>query len=238
VLEVRRLTLAYGPNRVVRDVSFTVEPGTVFAILGSNGAGKTSILRAVSGLLHPLAGEIHLDGRALGGRSVSAIVRAGVAHVPEGRRMFPEMSVQDNLLVGATVRIRHRAAVRTALERNYELFPILAERRTQAAGTLSGGQQQQLAIARALMSDPRLLLVDEPSLGLAPTVIQVVVDTIRRLSELGMTVVVAEQNADFGLRVAGAGAVLVNGTVALAGDVATLGSRSEVKRAYLGVATP
>lgn len=234
MLEVRGLTLAYGVNRVVRDVSFSVREGVVFAILGANGSGKTSILRAASGLMAPLSGDIRFDGESVIGQTPDAIVRRGISQVPEGRKVFPEMSVLDNLLVGATVHIQDRDRVRRLLERNFELFPILRERVRQAAGTFSGGEQQQLTIARGLMADPRLLLVDEPTLGLAPAVIQSVVEVIRRMSAMGLTLVVAEQNADFALKVAKAGIVLSSGEIRFEGDVETLRSTEEVRRAYLG----
>jgi len=234
MMEVHGLTLAYGVNRVVRDVSFSVQQGEVFAILGANGSGKTSILRAVSGLMAPLSGDIRFDGQSVIGQTPDAIVRRGISQVPEGRRVFPEMSVLDNLLVGATVHINDRNRVRRLLERNFELFPILRERVQQAAGTFSGGEQQQLTIARGLMADPRLLLVDEPTLGLAPAVIQSVVEVVRRMSALGLTIVVAEQNADFALKVAKGGIVLSSGEIRFEGDVETLRRTEEVRRAYLG----
>jgi branched-chain amino acid transport system ATP-binding protein len=234
LLEIRGLSLAYGVNRVVRDVSFTVEPGEVYAILGANGAGKTSTLRAVSGLLGVAAGDILFQGKSIRNERPHAIVRKGISHVPEGRRIFAEMSVYDNLMVGATVRIGDRRRTAELLERNYQLFPILRERAKQAGGALSGGQQQQLTIARGLMADPALLIVDEPTLGLAPAIINTVGEIFRKLLTLGLTIVLAEQNAEFALRIADRGIVFSSGTVSFQGDVKSLRGGDGIRRAYLG----
>ena len=234
MLEIDDLTLAYGVNRVVRGVSMSVGEGEVCALLGPNGAGKTSILRAISGLMQPVSGQITFEGTSLLRRAPDRIVLDGIAHVPEGRRIFPEMSVLDNLLVGATVHIRERQKTRELIERNYAMFPILEERARQAGGTLSGGEQQQLTIARGLMAQPRLLMVDEPTLGLAPAIINTLVDTFRALKALGLTIIVAEQNADFALRVADNGVVLSGGEVSFRGTVDALGDSERLRRAYLG----
>ena len=234
MLEIDDLTLAYGVNRVVRGVSMSVGEGEVCALLGPNGAGKTSILRAISGLMQPVGGQITFEGTSLLKRAPDRIVLDGIAHVPEGRRIFPEMSVLDNLLVGATVHIRERQKTRELIERNYAMFPILEERARQAGGTLSGGEQQQLTIARGLMAQPRLLMVDEPTLGLAPAIINTLVDTFRALKALGLTIIVAEQNADFALRVADNGVVLSGGEVSFRGTVDALGDSERLRRAYLG----
>ena len=234
MLQIDDLTLAYGVNRVVRGFSLSVEQGEVCALLGPNGAGKTSILRAISGLMRPLAGQIDFEGKSLLKRAPDRIVLDGIAHVPEGRRIFPEMSVLDNLLVGATVHIRERAKTRELIERNYSMFPILKERARQAGGTLSGGEQQQLTIARGLMAQPRLLMVDEPTLGLAPAIINTLVDTFRALKTLGLTIIVAEQNADFALRVADNGVVISGGEVSFSGTVDALSDSERLRRAYLG----
>ncbi|MDE0051003.1 MAG: ABC transporter ATP-binding protein [Rhodospirillales bacterium] len=234
MLEIDDLTLAYGVNRVVRGVSMSVGEGEVCALLGPNGAGKTSILRAISGLMQPVGGQITFEGTSLLRRAPDRIVLDGIAHVPEGRRIFPEMSVLDNLLVGATVHIRERQKTRELIERNYAMFPILEERARQAGGTLSGGEQQQLTIARGLMAQPRLLMVDEPTLGLAPAIINTLVDTFRALKALGLTIIVAEQNADFALRVADNGVVLSGGEVSFRGTVDALGDSERLRRAYLG----
>ena len=234
MLEIDDLTLAYGVNRVVRGVSLNVAQGEVCALLGPNGAGKTSILRAISGLMRPLSGRIDFEGKSLLRRAPDRIVLDGIAHVPEGRRIFPEMSVLDNLLVGATVHIRERAKTRELMERNYSLFPVLKERARQAGGTLSGGEQQQLTIARGLMAQPRLLMVDEPTLGLAPAIINTLVETFRTLRSLGLTIVVAEQNAEFALRVADSGVVMSGGEVSFSGTVEALRDTERLRRAYLG----
>jgi branched-chain amino acid transport system ATP-binding protein len=234
LLEVRNLSLAYGVNRVVRDISFAVEPGTLYALLGANGAGKTSTLRAISGLLGLDGGDILFAGESLRRDRPHKVVRRGISHVPEGRKIFAEMSVLDNLLVGATVLIRNRSRVAELLERNFALFPILRERAAQPGGALSGGQQQQLTIARGLMSDPKLLIVDEPTLGLAPTIINAVADTFRKLLGLGLTILVAEQNAEFALRIADRGIVLSSGKVSFLGDVKSLRAGDGIRRAYLG----
>jgi branched-chain amino acid transport system ATP-binding protein len=233
-LEIKNLSLAYGVNRVVRDVSFAVEGGIAFAILGPNGAGKTSILRAVSGLMPAVSGDIRSNGNSLIGRRPYLIVTKGVSHVPEGRKIFPEMSVLDNLLVGATVLIRDRKRLRELLDRNFQLFPMLQERANQPGGSLSGGEQQQLTVARGLMADPKVLIVDEPTLGLAPAIILTMAEMFGRLRDLGLTIVIAEQNADFALKVATSGVVISNGQIKFAGELATLRQGDTLKRAYLG----
>jgi branched-chain amino acid transport system ATP-binding protein len=233
-LDIRNVTLAYGVNRVVRSVSFSIEEGSAFAILGPNGAGKTSILRAVSGLMPVAGGDLIFRGESLVAQRPHAIVMRGLSHVPEGRQIFPEMTVLDNLMVGATVRIRDRKRVAELLERNFALFPILKEKAKQAGGSLSGGQQQQLTVARGLMADPKLLVVDEPTLGLAPAVILTMVEMFRKLLSLGLTIVIAEQNAEFALRVATRGVVISSGQVSFQGDVETLRHGDAMRRAYLG----
>ena len=233
-LEIKNLSLAYGVNRVVCDVSFAVEGGIAFAILGPNGAGKTSILRAVSGLMPAVSGDIRSNGNSLIGLRPYLIVTKGVSHVPEGRKIFPEMSVLDNLLVGATVHIRNRKRLRELLDRNFQLFPMLHERANQPGGSLSGGEQQQLTVARGLMADPKVLIVDEPTLGLAPAIILTMAEMFGRLRDLGLTIVIAEQNADFALKVATIGVVISNGQIKFAGELATLRQGDTLKRAYLG----
>lgn len=234
MLEIRNLTLVYGVNPVVRDTNLTVGKGQVFAVLGPNGAGKSSILRSVSGLKSAQSGKINFMGSSILGLPPHVIVRKGISQVPEGRHIFSEMSVLDNLMTGATVHIRDKERVKKLLERNFELFPILKERIRQAGGTLSGGEQQQLAIGRGLMANPRLLLVDEPTLGLAPIVIKTVGDIFRRLPEMDITIFVSEQNADFALKIADSGAVISGGEIRFSGDVESLRSGDAVQRAYLG----
>ena len=234
MLDIKNLVLAYGVNRVVRDVSFSVQAGEVFALLGPNGAGKTSILRAISGLVPTVSGDILFEGKSLLKRRPHAIVLDGIAHVPEGRQIFPEMSVHDNLLVGATVHITNRSRVRELEARCLDLFPIIRERGRQAGGTLSGGEQQQLTIARGLMADPKLLIVDEPTLGLAPAIINTVAESFRKLRDLGLTIVLAEQNAEFALKVADHGVVLASGELSFSGSVSALKDRETLRRAYMG----
>ena len=207
--------------------------GELVCLLGANGAGKTSTLRAISGLLRPTAGRVLLDGREIQGREPAAILEAGIAHCPEGRRVFPYLTVQENLEMGAYVR-RDRRAVGEDLERVCSHFPILRERRRQMAGTLSGGEQQMLAIGRALMARPRLILFDEPSLGLAPTVVETTFRIIADIRRSGTTVLMVEQNAYLALRMADRGYVMETGRIVLADRAAELLGNDHVRRAYLG----
>jgi branched-chain amino acid transport system ATP-binding protein len=234
LLEIRNLTLSYGVNRVVRNASFTIHDGTAYAILGPNGAGKTSILRAISGLMPVASGDILHRGDSIVGLPPHAIVLRGISHVPEGRKIFPEMSVLDNLLVGGHIHGGDTKLTRSLLDRNFALFPNLRQRARSSGGALSGGQQQQLTIARGLMANPTLLIVDEPTLGLAPAVIKTVAETFNALLKLGLTIVVAEQNADFALRVATRGVVISGGEVSYEGEVSALRSSEQIRRAYLG----
>lgn len=231
LLEVDDLCVRYGSVEVLRGISLTVDAGEVVALLGANGAGKTTTLRAVSGLVRPTAGVVRLDGRLLAGQSPHHIVAAGVAHVLEGRRVFARMSVRENLAMGAYRRGRVQAA---EVERVHALFPVLAERADQAAGTLSGGEQQMLAVGRALMGRPRVLLLDEPSLGLAPQVVQTVFEVVAGLSDDGTAVLLVEQDVGLALSVAGRAYVLATGRVVLSGDAADLRGDSRVETAYLG----
>ena len=202
-------------------------------LIGANGAGKTSTLRAISGLLRPRAGRILLDGQPIEHLEPAEILARGVAHCPEGRRVFPYLTVEENLLMGAYVR-RDRGAIASDLDRVYAHFPILAERRRQTAGTLSGGEQQMLAIGRALMSRPRLILFDEPSLGLAPTVVETTLGIIAGIRAEGATVLMVEQNAYLALRLADRAYVMETGSIVLAGRAADLLADEKVRRAYLG----
>jgi branched-chain amino acid transport system ATP-binding protein len=233
MLEVRDLRVAYGRIEAVRGVSFRVAPGQVVTLIGSNGAGKTTTLRALSGLLRPTAGEILFEGERIERLPAHRIVERGIAHAPEGRRLFARMTVKENLDLGAYLR-RDQRAVGTDLERVYELFPILAERRTQAAGTLSGGEQQMLAIGRALMSRPRLLLLDEPSMGLSPLAMQRIFATLAGLKADGTTLLLVEQNAQGALALADEGHVLETGRVVLSGTATDLLRDDQVRKAYLG----
>jgi branched-chain amino acid transport system ATP-binding protein len=232
LLKVEDLWAGYGPVQVLHGVTFEVYAGEVVVILGANGAGKTTTLRAICQMINT-RGRVDLDGASLIGRSTTTVVRRGVAHVPQGRGTFPELSVRDNLEVGAYVRKDRDIAA--DIERWFEAFPRLAERRTQLAGSLSGGEQQMLAIARALMGRPRLLLLDEPSLGLAPIIVQ---DLFRRLAllnvEQGVTMLVVEQNANLALDIAHRAYVLEAGQIALSGTSDELRNDDAVRRAYLG----
>ena len=233
LLDVSGLSVAYGDLFAVREVSFAVEEGAVFVLLGANGAGKTSILRAISGLVAARSGRVALEGRDLVGLAPNQVARAGIAHVPEGRRVFPTLTVDDNLSV-SFLKERSKDTLRAALDAVYDLFPRLAERRRQLGGTLSGGEQQMLAIGRALMNFPRLLMLDEPSLGLSPVLSELVFERLAAISRLGTTILLVEQNATC-LELATGGIILANGRVALAGDRTRLEDSEFVRRAYLGV---
>lgn len=236
MLELVGVSAGYGGLLALRDVSLEVPAGKVATVIGANGAGKTTLLRVVSGLLPPRSGRVQLDGQDVTGWPPERVVAAGVAHVPERRQLFGSMRVEDNLLMGAYLRLRRepRRAVDEDLERVYELFPRLRERRRQLAATLSGGEQQMLAIGRALMARPRVLLLDEPSLGLAPLLVRELFRVIRRLRDEGHTVLLVEQNAHQALRVADVAYVMETGTVTLRGSGPELLARPEVQAAYLG----
>jgi branched-chain amino acid transport system ATP-binding protein len=233
LLSVRQLEAHYGRIRALKEVNLDVPQGGVVALLGANGAGKTTILRVISGLLRPTRGSVEFDHQPIARLSTERLVRAGIAHVPEGRQLFPELTVREHLRLGAYTR-RDVRAINADLERVFSYFPRLAERIDQVAGTLSGGEQQMLAIARALMARPRLLLLDEPSLGLAPLLIKEIFRIIVEIRAAGTTVLLVEQNVYMALAVADYGYLLENGRVVLAGDSATLRQRKEVQHAYLG----
>jgi branched-chain amino acid transport system ATP-binding protein len=232
VLRVTELHVYYGEIHALKGVTLDVAKGEIVAVLGPNGAGKTTTVRAISGLLAPRSGTIELDGQRLAGLPSHAIVYRGVAHVPEGRRIFNRLSVLENLEMGAYS--RSDAGVRDDLERVFALFPRLEERETQVAGTLSGGEQQMLAIGRALMARPRVLLLDEPSMGLAPVLVEQIFETIVDINRQGTTIVLVEQNAAVALEIAHRGYVLETGAVVLAGTSAELAVNPDIRRAYLG----
>jgi branched-chain amino acid transport system ATP-binding protein len=234
VLEIEGLRAAYGPVEALRGVDLEVRAGELVCLLGANGAGKSSTLRAISGLVRPTGGHIVFDGRPITGLEPSAILEAGIAHCPEGRRVFPYLTVEENLAMGAYVR-RDRDGITTDLERVCAHFPILGERRRQAAGTLSGGEQQMLAIGRALMARPRLILFDEPSLGLAPTIVHDMLQAIRALNREGLTCVLVEQNVAVSLKLARNAYVLENGRITLSGTGEALLADDRVRQAYLGL---
>ncbi|GAB4281956.1 MAG: ABC transporter ATP-binding protein [Roseovarius sp.] len=224
----------YGRVSAIRDISIRVADGAVVTIIGANGAGKTTTLRALSGLARLSAGEIRLDGQRIDNLPADRIVARGIAHVPEGRRVFPDLTVEENLRTGAFLR-RDKAAVAADLERIYTRFPRLKERRGQRARTMSGGEQQMLAIGRALMSDPRILLMDEPSMGLAPVIVEEIATIIEEISSQGMTVVLVEQNAELALELADYAYVLETGNLALEGPAKELHDNEHVRAAYLGL---
>lgn len=239
-LEVCDLEAGYGPVSVLRGISMRVEPGEIVAVVGANGAGKTTLLRVISGLLRPRAGRVFFDGQEITGWPPERIVALGLVHIPERRQLFAAMSVEDNLRLGAYLRLRRgeRRAVEADLERIYALFPRLKERRRQMAGTLSGGEQQMLAIGRGLMARPRLLLLDEPSLGLAPLLVQELFRVIAGLRDQGITMLLVEQNARQALRVADRAYVLETGRIVREGAAAALRDDPEVQAAYLGGPAP
>lgn len=234
LLEVEGLNAHYGRSKVLHEVSLKAEKGSIVTLIGSNGAGKTTLMMCLSGVLRPTAGTILFDGCNLEGRAPDWIVARGLSQCPEGRRVWPSMTVLENLEMGA-VSVRDSSAIKERLEWSFEHFPILAERRGQLAGSLSGGEQQMLAIARALMPRPKLLLLDEPSLGLAPIIVEKVMDIIRTIRDDGTTVILVEQNAFMALSIADYAYVLETGRVVLSGTGASLLKDEEVRRSYLGV---
>jgi branched-chain amino acid transport system ATP-binding protein len=233
MLAVRDLRVSYGAIEALRGVSLEVREGEVVALIGANGAGKTTTLRAISGMLRAAGGAIRFGDADVTGLPSHRLVARGMAHAPEGRGIFLNLTTLENLELGAWLR-RDRAGVRADLERSFSLFPVLAERRGQVAGTLSGGEQQMLAVARALMSRPRLLLLDEPSLGLAPQVVERIFGVLRDVNEAGVSILLVEQNAHKALRLAHRGYVLETGEVAMTGTGRELLASPEVRKAYLG----
>jgi len=233
LLSVEGLETYYGNIQALKGIAFQVPEGAVVTLLGANGAGKSTTLKSISGLIPPTHGTVTFMGRHIGGLPSDRIVRLGIAHVPEGRELFPELTVLENLKMGAYTR-RDRQEMQQSLERVYTHFPILAERRSQLAGTLSGGEQQMLAIGRALMARPKLILLDEPSFGLAPRLVEEIFRIIRGIHESGTTVLLVEQNANKALSIADYGYVLETGTVSLAGDSRQLLRDDHVRRSYLG----
>jgi branched-chain amino acid transport system ATP-binding protein len=231
LLEIDDIEVRYGAIRALKGVSFTVEEGEVVALLGANGAGKTTTQKTVSGMMRPVLGEIRYDGQRIDGLPAHDLIKLGICHVPEGRRVFPRMSVAENLDMGA---FRFKKADPAMLARVFELFPRLQERAGQYAGTLSGGEQQMLAIGRALMGKPRLLLLDEPSMGLAPLIVRQIFDIVREINGDGVTVLIVEQNAAQALALADRGYVLETGEIVLSGTGTELLADDRIRAAYLG----
>jgi branched-chain amino acid transport system ATP-binding protein len=233
LLEVGDIHTHYGNIEALKGVSLEVEEGEIVTLIGSNGAGKSTTLRSISGLSPPSQGSIKFEGRELAEAAPQDIVQMGISQAPEGRHVFPRMSVRENLELGAFLR-RDRAKIDEDMERVYGLFPRLQERERQKGGTMSGGEQQMLAIGRALMAEPKLLLLDEPSMGLAPILVERIYETIEEINKQGTTILLVEQNANYALDVSGRGYVLETGTIAVADKSANLRENPEVQKAYLG----
>ena len=233
MLKVENINVYYGAIHAIKDVSFHVEEGEIVTLIGANGAGKSTILKTMSGLLHSKTGSVEFMGERLGGVPPHKIVERGLAQVPEGRRIFAQMNVQENLEMGAFTR-RDRANMSRDMDWVFECFPRLKERRKQLAGTLSGGEQQMLAMGRALMSHPKLMMLDEPSMGLAPILVEQIFDIIRELNEGGTTILLVEQNALMALSIANRGYVLETGKIVLAAPASELLNNDSVQKAYLG----
>lgn len=234
LLELKEIRTVYGAFEALRGVSLEVDKGEVVTLLGANGAGKTTLLRTMSGLVLPASGQIRYNGQAVDRVTPDVMVKKGISHCPEGKMLFPEMPVQKNLELGAYCLWKNRRLVEKLQEEVYEMFPRLKERRKQAAGTLSGGEQQMVAIGRALMSGPKLLMLDEPSLGLAPLVVMNIMDSLDRIRERGTAILLVEQNAAESLRIADRGYVLEHGEVVLTGSSKDLMGNEKVKQSYLG----
>ena len=233
MLEIEQLAVAYGEATAVRDVSLRVDRGEIVTLIGGNGAGKTTTLRAISGLLRPSAGMIRFENAAISGMPADRIVALGISQVPEGRHVFPQLSVEDNLRVGAHL-LRDAKLVRAGLERVYAMFPVLRERRRQRGETLSGGEQQMVALGRAIMARPRLLLLDEPSLGLAPRIVEDVAKAVIGLRAAGVTVLLVEQNARVALAISDRGYIIEDGCIVLSDRAAALKINASVIDSYLG----
>ena len=233
MLEIERLAVSYGEVTALRDVSLTINQGEIVTLIGGNGAGKTTTLKTISGLLAPSAGSIRFEGESIVGLSPDRIVASGIVQVPEGRHVFPRLSVEDNLYVGAYL-VRDSSHVRDILDKVYAMFPQLKERRRQLGETLSGGEQQMLSLGRAIMARPRLMLLDEPSLGLAPRIVEEVAKAIIAFRRSGMTILLVEQNARVALAISKRGYVLETGRVVLSGDCAALKRNPGVIASYLG----
>lgn len=234
VLKIRDLTASYSVAPVLHSISLEVSEGKIVALLGANGAGKSTTLKVISGLLRPVSGTIEFCGQEISGRRPDEIVRMGIAHVPEGRLVFPGLTVTENLKIGAYARRVSASQLKSEMDKVFEVFPRLGERKKQLAGTMSGGEQQMLAIGRAMMSEPKLLMLDEPSLGLAPVVIDLIMEKIREINKLGTTVLLIEQNVELALSISDFAYVLSVGEVVLSGDSDTVAADRNMFEAYLG----
>ena len=234
MLELKSVRTYYGNIEALKEISLTVSEGEIITLIGANGAGKSTTLMSISGIVPPRFGEIRFLDKPIHHLNPNEIVTLGISQVPEGRRIFPQLTVLENLDMGAFLR-KDRADIKKDMDHIFSLFPILAERQHQGGGTLSGGEQQMLAISRALMARPRLLLMDEPSLGLAPLIVRVIFDIIKKINEEGTTIFLVEQNAHMALKVAHRGYVMENGRITLEGNAQNLLVNEEVKKAYLGI---
>ena len=234
VLSVENVRTFYGQIEALKSISLHVEEGEIVTLIGANGAGKSTTLKTISGLLHPREGTVKLLGETISGLPVHQVTAKGIVQVPEGRRIFPRMTVEENLGMGAYLRHKDPEGVKRSMDIVFELFPRLKERRTQKGGTLSGGEQQMLATARGLMADPKLLMLDEPSMGLAPVIVEMIFETLERLNKQGITILLVEQNAAMALQVAHRGYVLEIGRIALEGTGKELLVNEQVRKTYLG----
>ena len=235
ILDIDKLVVHYGQINALKGVSLSVDAGDIVTIIGSNGAGKTTLLQTISGVIKPTSGSVKFKGKTVTEERSDNILKMGVAHVPEGRRVFGELSVEDNLRCGAYLN-KDKEEIRRLIEEQYEIFPRLAERKTQEAGSLSGGEQQMLAIARGMMSKPEILLLDEPSLGLAPILVERIFDMVTEINRKGTTILLVEQNANIALHVASYGYILETGKITVGNTTEVLRSDDTVQKAYLGIA--
>ncbi|WP_392456722.1 ABC transporter ATP-binding protein [Chryseomicrobium aureum] len=233
MLEVKNIDVYYGNIQALKDVSVTVNEGEIVSLIGANGAGKSTLLKTLSGLLKPKSGGITFLGNSIAGKAAQGIVKSGISHVPEGRRVFANLTVEENLELGAFLR-KDKKAIAEDMKKVYDTFPRLLERRKQMSGTLSGGEQQMLAMGRAIMAKPKLLLLDEPSMGLAPLMVKTIFEVIKDINAQGTTVLLVEQNAHMALSIAHRGYVIETGKVVLSGSAQELQSSEEIRKAYLG----
>ncbi|CAH0174333.1 MULTISPECIES: ABC transporter ATP-binding protein [Peribacillus] len=233
MLKIEDINVYYGNIQALKGISLSINEGEIVTLIGANGAGKSTMLKSISGLLKPKQGKIIYEGQSIGGKAAQSIVKMGISHVPEGRRVFANMTVEENLQLGAYLR-KDKAGIKQDMEKVYELFPRLLERLKQQSGTLSGGEQQMLAMGRALMAKPRLLLLDEPSMGLAPLLVKQIFNIIEEINKTGTTILLVEQNANLALSIADRAYVVETGRIVLSGKSEELTASEEIKNAYLG----